>query len=86
MKNEICPKCGSTEIMAGVRIRDKGGRLNPENPLKVVVDEPEIPFWLSDGASGQLRAWICAQCGYTELYTDNLENLYKTYKRYKASK
>jgi predicted nucleic-acid-binding Zn-ribbon protein len=86
MKNGTCPKCSSQEIMAEVRVKDRGGRFNPDNPLKAVVDEPEVSLSMSDGASGQVRAWICAQCGYTELYTDNLENLYRTYKRYKAGK
>ena len=89
MKNGSCPKCGSTEIMANLTVRDKGHR-NIQSPTRVTVDEPEPAekdlLWISDGASGQLRAWICSQCGYTELYTDNLEKMYKKYKQYKLDK
>ncbi|MFT3892502.1 MAG: hypothetical protein QM730_12775 [Anaerolineales bacterium] len=87
MKNEICPKCGSNEIMKDLKIPDKG-HLGAEFKLQVVVTEPEpvtaASLWMTDGASGQVRAWVCSQCGFTELYTDNLENLYKKYKQYQS--
>jgi predicted nucleic-acid-binding Zn-ribbon protein len=86
MKDGICPKCSSKEIMANVKVRDWAYR-NPKHPLHVAIDEPEPAdkgmFWIGDGASGEVQAWICSQCGYTELYTDNLEKLYETYKKYK---
>lgn len=85
MKNGTCPKCDSTEIMKGLKVPDKGP-LGSEFALRVVVTEPEpakaASLWMTDGASGELRAWICSQCGFTELYTDNLEKLYKKYKQY----
>ena len=81
MKNEMCPKCGSSEIMAGLKVRDVGRN---GHPLRVEVEEPEPVqygiFWIPQTALGDLRAWVCSQCGYVELYINNLEELHKIYK------
>lgn len=82
MKNDPCPKCNSTEIMADVTVRDVG-HAGPY-PLRVEVVEPEPAqhgfIWTPKSATGDIRAWICVQCGYTELYTGNLDKLYEIYK------
>jgi hypothetical protein len=50
----------------------------------VEVEEPEPArhslLWTPQSATGDVRAWICGQCGYTELYTSNLEELHNIYK------
>jgi len=82
MKNGTCPKCASTEIMADVQVRDVGN--SGPYPLRVEIEEPEPAshglFWTPHNATGDLRAWICSQCGYTELYANNLEELHKLYR------
>ncbi len=82
MKHGKCPKCGSKEVMADVEVRDDGR--SSSHPLRVVVEEPEPPkhgaIWVGGQSTGDLRAWICAHCGYTELYTENLEELIKSYR------
>ena len=81
MKNNRCPKCSSTEIMADVTVRDVG-HAGPY-PLRVEMVEQEPAqhsfVWSPKTATGDIRAWICSQCGYTELYTNNLEALHKIY-------
>ncbi|WP_248961350.1 hypothetical protein [Sphaerisporangium perillae] len=76
-------KCGSAYVMAGVEVRDRGS--NGAVPLRVHIDEPEPPdhgfIWKRGSSSGTVRAWICAACGYTELYTDNLAALYDSYRK-----
>ena len=37
MKNDKCPKCGSTEIMANVTVRDVGN--SGPYPLRVEIEE-----------------------------------------------
>lgn len=82
MKNGTCPKCASTDVMADVTVRDVG-HAGPY-PLRVEMVEKEPAqhgfIWSPKAATGDIRAWICAQCGYTELYTDNLETLHQIYK------
>jgi predicted nucleic-acid-binding Zn-ribbon protein len=83
MKDGDCPKCASQNIMAGVEILDRGRQ--GARPLRVNVLEPDPPnhgfIWTQVESSGDLRAWICAACGYTELYTDNLPALYESYRK-----
>jgi len=81
MKTGTCPKCSSKEIMADVKVRDVGS--SGPYPLRVEIEEPEPLkhsfLWTPQTATGDIRAWICSQCGFTELYTNNLEELYKIY-------
>ncbi len=84
MKNGTCPKCGSQEIMKDLVITDTDEHGNGK-ALSLYIDEPEPakrPFiYVPKGAGGILRAWICASCGYSELYTDNLAALFESYKK-----
>jgi predicted nucleic-acid-binding Zn-ribbon protein len=82
MKDRCCPKCQSQLIMEGVDILDRNIHGVPQ-PLRVHILEPEPPnhgfIWTQGEAYGAVRAWICASCGYTELYTDNLSQLHEYY-------
>ena len=81
MKNGKCPKCGSKQVMADVEVRDDGRY--DHHPLRIAVTEPEPPkhgrIWIQGQSAGDLRAWVCAHCGYTELYSNNLDQLYQSY-------
>ncbi len=83
MKDGKCPKCGSRDVMADVEVRDDGR--SSSHPLRVVVEEPEPPkhgvIWVQGQSTGDIHAWICARCGYTELYTNNLVELSRSYKK-----
>lgn len=82
MKDGRCPKCGSSDVLAGVQVRDEGR--NGSHPLRVMVEEPEPaghgPIWVQGQSTGELQAWICANCGYTELYANNLDKLLRSYR------
>jgi predicted nucleic-acid-binding Zn-ribbon protein len=84
MKNGKCPKCGSQDIMAEVPIIDTDQYGNGK-ALGLYIAEPEPakrPFvYVPKGAGATLRAWICASCGCTELYADNLAALFESYKK-----
>jgi predicted nucleic-acid-binding Zn-ribbon protein len=83
MKDGKCRNCGSREVMTDLEVRDDGR--NGSHPLRVVIEEPEPPkhgrIWLQGQSTGDVSAWICPKCGYTELYTNNLEALYESYKK-----
>ena len=82
MKDGHCPRCGSNDVMADITVRDVG-HAGPY-ALSVEVAEPEPGqhgfIWQPKNARGEIHAWICARCGYTELYTNNLDALYQIYK------
>jgi predicted nucleic-acid-binding Zn-ribbon protein len=67
-----CPKCGSTNLLAAVHVFDYGG--GGRRNLEVAVEtDPNAWWFLSKGERrGQLAAWICIQCGFTELYCMDL--------------
>ncbi len=83
MKSGSCPKCGSKAVMANIEVRDDGR--SSSHPLRVVVQEPEPAkhgaIWIEGQSTGDVHAWICSNCGYTELYTDNLAELRKSYQK-----
>ena len=85
MKDGRCPKCGSRDILADIEVRDDGR--SSSHPLRVVVEEPEparhATIWVQGQSTGDLRAWICASCGFTELYTGNLAELQKSYRKHR---
>lgn len=85
MKDGHCPKCGSRDILADIEVRDDGR--TGSHPLRVVVEEPEparhAAIWVQGQSTGDLRAWICTSCGFTELYTGNLAELQKSYRKHR---
>ncbi len=83
MKKGRCPKCGSKDLITDAEVRDDGR--SGQHPLRVIVAEPEPAkhgaIWVQAQAEGDIHAWICGHCGYTELYTDHLEELYAAYRK-----
>ena len=72
-----CPKCNSNKIMERVGL----GVLEQETGLAAVTWGKKKGGFLNlpELVRGSVKASICADCGYTELYTDNLAELYKNY-------
>jgi hypothetical protein len=77
-KLDECPKCKSRKIIPGVRIVDRGDYSLPGN-LNVQVDENPDAMLFKNTHYGILKAWICGECGYMEMYVDNPEELYSAY-------
>jgi predicted nucleic-acid-binding Zn-ribbon protein len=68
MRADSCPKCGSSEVVRGVRVIDRGdGNMDAGNLSVAVYTHPQA--WLFKGkVATALSACVCAGCGYTELY------------------
>ncbi len=69
--------------MGDLAIRDQGASTG-SSPLAVQIQEP-VPanhafIYLRKSGQGELRAWICASCGFAEIYATNLGDLYHYYK------
>ena len=76
MKNGICPKCSSHTIIENIPILDRSGQYaHLASPLSLAVQGERTGLFFSHVAKGELRAWVCGECGYTELYTSNLGEL-----------
>ena len=71
MKNTLCPKCGSSEIMHDAEVRDYDASAYRRLSVHVALKKPEGGFFKKTTESGELLASVCGDCGYTELYATN---------------
>ena len=78
-----CSKCQSNKIISNVHIRDYGDYMS-NNQLSVEIYEKPDAMIFKGTHEGALTAWICGECGYTELYVENPQALYSTYLNLKA--
>jgi hypothetical protein len=60
-----CPKCSHNEILFVPQLADRDDARNIR-PLVVHVLEFD---WRDDAEFGRIQAYVCRQCGFTELYT-----------------
>jgi predicted nucleic-acid-binding Zn-ribbon protein len=78
MKPTTCPKCRSQKIIPDVSIEDRGMSNVPWN-LSVRVEEKPDALLFKGRHTDILKAWVCGECGYTELYVENPQALYAAY-------
>jgi ribosomal protein S27AE len=82
-ESTACSKCNSSSIVPKVRIVDRA-HYNLETDLTLVVYDNPDALMFKGGHSGQLSAWLCGECGYTEFYVENASYLYKIYEQSKS--
>lgn len=70
MKENKCPKCGSTEIYAGTDVYPKSGPFTSNS----------IPISLTSIAA--LDNYVCILCGYVESYVAETEKLKEISKKW----
>ncbi len=64
---EACPKCGSRDVMDGVRIVDGG----LEEKVKVEVQRRPHAMLFKGTVGVALTARVCGACGFTELFASD---------------
>jgi len=65
-----CPKCGSSDVIADATAVDSGhGHI--EGELKLATFRKPEAFIFKGQLSTTVSAWVCADCGYVELYADS---------------
>ncbi len=66
MKKGSCPKCGSRKIIENVSVGldTQEGELILSMKRKAKIGPLRLPGLVTT----TLHAWVCADCGYTELY------------------
>ena len=73
-----CAKCGSLRTFgAPIIIGSSEGTREPY----IEVHEHPNALLFKGPHKGTVRAWICGNCGYTELYTTSAQALYNIYHR-----
>lgn len=82
MKDGICSKCGSNDVMGAVSIADRGNANRIQDVMSAVVDEEPNAIIFNRLKTFRIGAWICADCGYTELYTVKPQELKKSLNKF----
>jgi predicted nucleic-acid-binding Zn-ribbon protein len=77
IRTGTCPKCGSTRIIPKRRLYSDHKQIGEVQIIQ--YERPESLWDYGDHAVSVLRAWICGNCGYTELYANNYAALYEVY-------
>lgn len=77
MESIPCTQCGSTRIIPAARTAELTGG----GPLAVCVNANPDAILFKGTHTGYLKARICGDCGHTELYVDNAQELYEAYAR-----
>ncbi len=69
-----CPKCGGNEIIADAKAIDRG-HANVQNELTIATFGRPEALLFKDERTSAVSAWVCARCGYVELYADSPSSL-----------
>ena len=66
-KSGVCPKCMSNDIVANARVVDRR-HFNIEGALEIVAYENPEALLFKGKQAATVKAWVCKDCGFTELY------------------
>jgi hypothetical protein len=78
-ENLICPKCNSTKIIPGCRIMDRGHYSGDAGDLTVVFYDNPNALIFKGTHQGTLYAQICGDCGFTEMFLEDAQEVYAAY-------
>ena len=73
-KSNRCPKCEGTDIAHADTVADKNAIGGPSN-MSLGVGIKRKGLLAKEVPWGQLEAFACKGCGYTELYVTDLASL-----------
>ncbi|MBP7935016.1 MAG: hypothetical protein KA354_10260 [Phycisphaerae bacterium] len=78
MKNSNkCPKCGSNDIIADAKAIDRGEGFS-EWELSVTTYANPKALIFKGRSTTTMSAYVCARCGFVELYADSPETIQVT--------
>ena len=64
-----CPKCASTHVIADAKVIDRG-ESNHQHELSIATFGRPEALIFKDRRETTVSAWVCAACGFVELYAD----------------
>lgn len=74
MMKKVCPNCRSTRIVPNADAVET-------NDLSIrIYERPDVT--LRQVRHFPLKAWICTDCGFTQLYVSQPDELARSYERY----
>ena len=69
-----CAKCGSGDVIADAKVIDRA-HLNMQSDLSVATDRRPEALLFKGQVTTTVSAWVCAVCGFVELYADNPQSI-----------
>ncbi|MHC1699306.1 MAG: hypothetical protein AB9919_14820 [Geobacteraceae bacterium] len=78
MKRKQCPKCNSGKFIHNVRVIDRNGEYQ-DMSLSVRVERKPDALLFKGSKDFELKAFICGECGYAELYAADPDKLWQAY-------
>ena len=79
----VCPKCNSGKIVPNARVMDRGHLNTDAGELSVIVYERPDALVFKGSHSAELSARVCGDCGYTEFFAEEPQELYDVYLEYR---
>ena len=73
-KSGKCPKCGGTHIIADAVMVDRDSQAGHKEMTAATFRKP-AGLIFKGKQDTTVSAWVCAACGYLELYADHPLNL-----------
>jgi predicted nucleic-acid-binding Zn-ribbon protein len=65
-----CPKCGSSDVIGDAKAIDRY-EYGAQAELSVATFRKPQAFLFKGKKTTSLSAWVCADCGFVELYADS---------------
>ncbi len=65
-----CPKCGSTDVIADATPIDRSHHSNQTEFTVATFRKPQAILFKGEQDT-TVSAWVCADCGFVELYADS---------------
>jgi predicted nucleic-acid-binding Zn-ribbon protein len=79
-----CHKCKSTEIIADVKVVDRGDHNAGHHMILAAFTDPDA-FVFKGEVRTTVSAWVCAGCGFVEFYAHSPDLLKQARDEAKAS-
>lgn len=74
-RTRTCPKCNSADIVEDAKMIDRGHGNYDAGELTVATYRSPKAYLFKGKRATSISAWVCARCGYLELYADSPEAL-----------
>ena len=73
-RTNICPKCGSSDVIADAKAIDRA-HYNAVTELSVGTFRKPEALLFKGQLTSTLSACVCADCGYVEFYADTPKSI-----------
>jgi predicted nucleic-acid-binding Zn-ribbon protein len=77
MKKGKCPKCSSNRVLPDLPVAAESGQ-----SLSIFIQEKPRALLFPRSRAFALRAWMCSECGYTEIYAADPQKMAISYKKF----